>query len=132
MKFKMLECKRVREEKGPEHTTEQTNIITLHYCIQYGSKKTKKPQKNFDMYNHQRCSFSATFKQVFVPLPQNSHYMASYLYNVTLSLSLFFETYKYFALYYPAKLKNIYCGSLLVFLFVCVFPLLKKVTDTLF
>lgn len=57
--YEVLKCWNVkgvrgrRRERGQEHTTEQINIITLHYyCIQYGSRKTKKPQMNFDMYNH--------------------------------------------------------------------------------
>lgn len=127
MKFKMLECKRVREEKELEHTTEQTNIITLHYCIQYGSKKQRNPKRTLICTTIRDAHLVRHSNRFLFPLPLNSHYMASYLYNVTLSLSLFFETYKYFALYYPAKLKNIYCGSLFVFLFVCMcFSTTKK------
>lgn len=64
----MLECKGAREEeKGTkEHTTEQTNIITLHYCIQYGSRKQKNPKKNLDMYNPLQRSLSATIKTDFL------------------------------------------------------------------
>lgn len=117
-----------------EHTTEQTNIITLHYCIQYGSRKQRNPKRTLICTT--LCdTWLVRHSNRFLPLPPKtaiiwplictmSHYCCNFFWNIQIICTIL-----------SCQIKKIYCGSLLclyVCLCVCFFHYQKKVHRYLF
>lgn len=129
MKFKMLECKKgVKRRMGiKEHTTEQTNIITLHYCIQYGSRKQRNPKRTLICTT--LCDTSLVrHSNRFLPLPPKQP-LYGLLSVQCHTIVIFFWNIQIICTILSCQIKKIYCGSLLCLyacLCVCFFHYQKK------